>query len=450
MNRVSCNRYCKLFTKFIRGLLSWLCGLAGLSVLPEGWEMYNPVVDSLLPAGNFRVDPVRVKQFGDVNRAIIFDVIDRWVASNARRGKDTFRDGRWHTYALGYKEWSAQLSGIFSSRTIERHVKALERDGHLTSQQPFKGRGDNRKAYATTCRDGHGQLVLWPTQVDEMTLTTCGDSQESLQQSSQHKTRKTPTARARKTSAAVAEFKSISNSGDLVERKPDIPETHASEQRDGQDDAPTPTPISAAPLPHALTVLPDELIRTWRQSWPVLEMYVKQHGAATVTRAWEQAATGFDRSRVGGMLYLLREGQVKAPEVTTEVETVPDDNAPNTPIVDELEYRYPQTEAEARAEARWNIAYTQLEIQLDRAAFDTWLRGAFFIRLDEKVFVIGCANSYARDMLNHRLIREVRRVLSDVVGERVEARFEVVEKPALIEDDLPLFKLLSRGLAVAS
>jgi chromosomal replication initiator protein len=94
----------------------------------------------------------------------------------------------------------------------------------------------------------------------------------------------------------------------------------------------------------------------------------------------------------------------------------------------------------------WNKAYSQLEIQLDRASFDTWLRAAAFLAYDDGVFTISVPNTYARDMLQHRLYRDVRRVLSDVTGERVELCFEV-HKPAPRpeeEDELPLFRLLAQ------
>lgn len=76
-------------------------------------------------------------------------------------------------------------------------------------------------------------------------------------------------------------------------------------------------------------------------------------------------------------------------------------------------------------EEAWELAYSQLELQLDRANFDTWLRGAVFLRMDDGVFVIGVRNSYARDMLQHRLYRNVWRVLTDCYGQEVEIRFEV-------------------------
>jgi chromosomal replication initiator protein len=106
----------------------------------------------------------------------------------------------------------------------------------------------------------------------------------------------------------------------------------------------------------------------------------------------------------------------------------------------------------------WSAAFYQLEIQLDRASFDTWLRGAVFLdytppneisaaHTEGGIFTVGVANSYARDMLQHRLYRDVRRVVSDVWGARVELCFEVHKpaKTADADDRLPLFRLLSQS-----
>ncbi len=95
----------------------------------------------------------------------------------------------------------------------------------------------------------------------------------------------------------------------------------------------------------------------------------------------------------------------------------------------------------------WNKAYSQLEIQLDRASFDTWLRAAAFLGYADGVYTVGVPNSYARDMLQHRLYRDVRRVMSDIVGSPVELCFEVHKATPREEesDELPLFRLLAQG-----
>lgn len=95
----------------------------------------------------------------------------------------------------------------------------------------------------------------------------------------------------------------------------------------------------------------------------------------------------------------------------------------------------------------WNTAYHQLEAQLGAAQFNTWLRDAALLDVDGDVWVIGVRSVFARDMLEQRLYRSVRRVVSDVYGSALELRFEVVKAAPRMEAaavETPLFKLLAQ------
>lgn len=72
----------------------------------------------------------------------------------------------------------------------------------------------------------------------------------------------------------------------------------------------------------------------------------------------------------------------------------------------------------------WSAAYNQLELQLDTASFQTWLGQAQFIRINpDGTYIVAVHNSYARDMLQYRLYRNVKRALSDVLGKPAEIQF---------------------------
>ena len=97
----------------------------------------------------------------------------------------------------------------------------------------------------------------------------------------------------------------------------------------------------------------------------------------------------------------------------------------------------------------WNATYNQLELQLDRASFDTWLRPSMLLGVENGIYIVGVHNSYAQDMLQHRLYRNVRRVLSDVLGQMTELRFEVYkEKPSAPHqaqsETAPLFRFMQQ------
>jgi hypothetical protein len=70
----------------------------------------------------------------------------------------------------------------------------------------------------------------------------------------------------------------------------------------------------------------------------------------------------------------------------------------------------------------WKIAQGQLEIQFDRASFDTYLKYITLTDYDPDSLTFTLAVKHARnvDMLEHRLHRNVRRVLSDTFGQDVQ------------------------------
>lgn len=112
----------------------------------------------------------------------------------------------------------------------------------------------------------------------------------------------------------------------------------------------------------------------------------------------------------------------------------------------------------------WEIAHNQLEIQFDRASFDTWLKNISFreYKPEERLFVLGVVNSYALDMLQHRLYRNVRNTLSDAFGQEIEIQFELTKRPQPThtipsawqtpedddnndnDDDMPLFRYMAQ------
>lgn len=101
----------------------------------------------------------------------------------------------------------------------------------------------------------------------------------------------------------------------------------------------------------------------------------------------------------------------------------------------------------------WTVTLHQLEMQLDRATFETWLRGTTYLGCEETtapdapaVFVIGARNPYARDMLEFRLNPMIRRILNDVYGGPADLRYEVhTPAPAAkADDDMPLMRYLAQ------
>jgi chromosomal replication initiator protein len=77
------------------------------------------------------------------------------------------------------------------------------------------------------------------------------------------------------------------------------------------------------------------------------------------------------------------------------------------------------------AERTWQAALGQLQMEMPRATYDTWVRDAELISYEDGTFIVGVGNAYARDWLADRLLSTVKRVLIGITGRSVEVRFVV-------------------------
>ena len=75
----------------------------------------------------------------------------------------------------------------------------------------------------------------------------------------------------------------------------------------------------------------------------------------------------------------------------------------------------------------WQAALGELQLQMTKATFDTWVRNTRLVSCQDDVFVIGAQNEFARDWLENRLLTTVERTLVGIVGHPVEVRFVVTQ-----------------------
>ena len=78
-----------------------------------------------------------------------------------------------------------------------------------------------------------------------------------------------------------------------------------------------------------------------------------------------------------------------------------------------------------KAAQAWQAALGQLQMEMPKAAFDTWARDAEMLSYEDGSFVIGVQNAYARDWLDSRLSSTVTRLLTGIMNRTVEVRFVV-------------------------
>ncbi|MBC7264541.1 MAG: chromosomal replication initiator protein DnaA [Chloroflexi bacterium] len=77
------------------------------------------------------------------------------------------------------------------------------------------------------------------------------------------------------------------------------------------------------------------------------------------------------------------------------------------------------------AERIWHAALGELQLQLTKATFDTWLKNTFLYSYEDGTFIIGVPNAYAKDWLTNRLHTTIKRTLTAIVGHSVEIKFTV-------------------------
>mgnify|MGYP000913847311 CR=1 FL=1 len=80
------------------------------------------------------------------------------------------------------------------------------------------------------------------------------------------------------------------------------------------------------------------------------------------------------------------------------------------------------------AQTAWQATVGQLQIEMSKASFDTWVRSAEFINCENSTITIGVPNAYARDWLDKRLTSTVSRILSNLLEAPHEAKFIVHHK----------------------
>lgn len=71
----------------------------------------------------------------------------------------------------------------------------------------------------------------------------------------------------------------------------------------------------------------------------------------------------------------------------------------------------------------WQAAQGELQLQMTRATYDTWLKGTFAVSYEDGLLIVGTENPYAKEWLENRLLGTIKRTLAGILGHTVEVRF---------------------------
>ncbi|MDP2778093.1 MAG: chromosomal replication initiator protein DnaA, partial [Anaerolineales bacterium] len=77
------------------------------------------------------------------------------------------------------------------------------------------------------------------------------------------------------------------------------------------------------------------------------------------------------------------------------------------------------------AEQAWQSVLAQLQMEMPRASFDTWVRDTRPLAYENGIITIGVRNAYARDWLENRLATNVSRLLIEILNSNVSVKFVV-------------------------
>lgn len=110
------------------------------------------------------------------------------------------------------------------------------------------------------------------------------------------------------------------------------------------------------------------------------------------------------------------------------------------------------------AEQAWQSVLGQLQMEMPRASFDTWVRNTKPVSYQNRTLTIGVHNAYARDWLESRLASTVSRLLVGILNDSVAVNFIVnghvieaaVEETSPVSDQLETSESLRQDQRVAA
>ena len=94
-----------------------------------------------------------------------------------------------------------------------------------------------------------------------------------------------------------------------------------------------------------------------------------------------------------------------------------------------------------KADQIWQAALGELQLQMTKATFDTWVKNTHVVSYEDGTFILGVHNAFTKDWLENRLLTTIKRTLVGIVGRSVEVKFAVwTKEPPESDEALPLWQ----------
>ncbi|RME98609.1 MAG: chromosomal replication initiator protein DnaA [Chloroflexi bacterium] len=89
------------------------------------------------------------------------------------------------------------------------------------------------------------------------------------------------------------------------------------------------------------------------------------------------------------------------------------------------------------SEQVWKDTLVELQLQMTRATFDTWLKDTRIVSQNHDQMVIGTKNEFAKDWLENRLFTTINRTVANVLGRPVDIHFTVANDETMAKVPSP-------------
>ncbi len=81
----------------------------------------------------------------------------------------------------------------------------------------------------------------------------------------------------------------------------------------------------------------------------------------------------------------------------------------------------------------WQMALVELQLQMTKATFETWVKPTFALSLQGNVLKVGVRNAYAQSWLSNRLINMIERVLAMCAQKELKVEFILKPREEAVE-----------------
>ena len=83
----------------------------------------------------------------------------------------------------------------------------------------------------------------------------------------------------------------------------------------------------------------------------------------------------------------------------------------------------------------WKAVLGELQLQVPKPMFETWLKRTTGVRYDEEVFVVGAPTPFAVEWLERRMYHAIQTIVQKVTRMPLEVRFQVLGGAGVNDDE---------------